>query len=538
MENVMNWFSKYEGDTCSHEIDIPLISLPDILMENAKTYKDQYAVSMYGHKLTYQQLAQYATAFAIALQKQGVKKGDPVGLMLPNCPQYVIAYYGTLLAGGIVTQINPMLMERELIHILNDSGCDMVVTLDGLYDRVQAMKSVTNLQTIIVVSFTDEPSLTLPDVTFTSFLQSADKALIPVSIQPKSDVAVLQYTGGTTGLSKGAMLTHYNLVANLVQMTTFFQDEMQYGKEKIFSIIPLFHVMGMTTCMNWAIYGGQEMVILPRFDLEEALQTIKKEKPTIFPGVPTIYVALTNHPKAQEYGIDSIRFCFSGSAPMPVELMKEFEKKTGGKVYEGYGLSETAPVTHCNPPSGNRKPGSVGLGMPQTAYKIVDVATGQQECPVGELGEVIVKGPQVMLGYWNNPEETAHTLRDGWLYTGDIGRVDDEGYLYIVDRKKDLIIAGGFNIYPRDIEEVLYEHPAVLEAVVIGVPDAYRGETVKAIIVPKENKQLTEKEILAYCKQHLAAYKLPKIIEFRTSLPKTNVGKILRRALREEEANK
>jgi long-chain acyl-CoA synthetase len=290
----------------------------------------------------------------------------------------------------------------------------------------------------------------------------------------------------------------------------------------------------MTACMNLTIFTGGESIMLPRFELEEVLNTIKHEQPTTFPGVPTMYVAITNHPRAEEYGLDSIKTCNSGSAPMPVELLREFERKTGAKILEGYGLSEASPTTHCNPPFANRKPGSVGIGMPSTEYKIVDVGSGLEEVPVGELGEVIIKGPQIMKGYWNMPEETANTLRDGWFYTGDLAKVDEDGYLYIVDRKKDLIIASGFNVYPRDIEEVLYEHPAVQEAVVIGVPDVYRGEDVKAFVVLKAGQTLTEEEVIHYCKQNMAAYKVPRSVEFREQLPKTQVGKILRRALREE----
>ena len=372
------------------------------------------------------------------------------------------------------------------------------------------------------------------DRLFDKFIAEALTPVEPVKIDPRHDVAVLQYTGGTTGRSKGAMLTHRNLVANIYQTNEFYKQNVKQGKERYLTVIPLFHVFGMTACMNGSILMAGENILLPRFDLEEVLQTIKQEKPTIFPGVPTMYVAINAHPKAKEYGIDSIEICNSGSAPMPLELMKEFESKTGAQILEGYGLSEAAPVTHCNPPFGIRKPGTVGIAFPSTDCKIVDVATGTEEVPVGELGELIVKGPQIMKGYWNMPEETANALRDGWLFTGDIAMIDEDGYLSIVDRKKDLIIAGGYNIYPRDVEEVLYEHPSVQEAVVIGVPDEYRGETVKAILVLKANETATEKEIIEYCKGNMAAYRVPTIVEFRDELPKTNVGKILRRALREE----
>ncbi|MGX1194133.1 long-chain acyl-CoA synthetase [Metabacillus sp. SLBN-84] len=527
------WLANYP-DTVSHEIDIPYISIPQMLEETVENYGDKEAISFYGKSISYRQLYGMSIAFASALQKKGVQKGDRVAIMLPNCPQYPAAYYGALKAGAIITQVNPMLVERELDYILNDSGAETIVVYDALYPRVKAVRAGTALKQIITVSLQEEMTPEEGDFTFSQFLSFSTGEVLPVQIEPEHDIAVLQYTGGTTGRSKGAMLTHRNLIANIYQSFEFFKHEVQTGSERCLTVIPLFHVFGMTSCMNLTVLRGNSMILLPRFDLEEVMQTIKREQPTIFPGVPTMYVAITNHPKAEEYGISSIRICNSGSAPMPVELLNEFERKTGAIILEGYGLSEAAPTTHCNPPFAKRKPGSVGIGVPGTAYKIVDVATGKEEVPAGELGEVILKGPQVMKGYWNMPEETANTLRDGWLFTGDIAKVDEEGYLYIVDRKKDLIIASGYNVYPRDIEEVLYEHEAVQEAVVIGVPDPYRGETVKAFVVLKAGKHASDEEIIAFCRSNLAAYKVPAIIEFRNELPKTSVGKILRRALREE----
>jgi long-chain acyl-CoA synthetase len=535
MSNQKPWLAHY-ADNIAKEIEIPNITLPQMLLETTAKYPQNNALSFYGKKFTYQEVTRAANGFANVLQKKGVQKGDRVAIMLPNCPQYVISYYGTLFAGGIVTQVNPMLVEREIEHILNDSGAETIVVFDAVYPRVKSVQKNTKLKTIIVVSL-PPTGQEIEDYTFESFMAEAAGAPAPVDIDPAHDVALLQYTGGTTGRSKGAMLTHRNLYANVLQCYEFFKDTTNIGQDRYLTVIPLFHVFGMTACMNLSIFTASESIMLPRFDLEEVLNTIKVEQPTTFPGVPTMYVAITNHPKAQEYGIDSIVVCNSGSAPMPLELMKEFEGKTGAKILEGYGLSEASPVTHCNPIFGERKPGSVGIGYPSTDYKIVDLGTGAEEVPTGELGELVIKGPQVMKGYWNMPEETAITLRDGWLYTGDIARVDEDGYLYIVDRKKDLIIASGYNIYPRDIEEVIYEHPAVQEAVVVGVPDPYRGETVKAYVVLKAGKEATEEEIIDYCRQNLAAYKVPKLIEFRSELPKTNVGKILRRALREEASN-
>ncbi|MED1204061.1 long-chain-fatty-acid--CoA ligase [Heyndrickxia acidicola] len=525
-------YSQYP-ESIKKEFTVPNITVPDILAQTAANIPDHPALIYYEKKILYKELHSLSIRFASALQNAGVQKGDRAAIMLPNCPQYVIAYYGILNAGAIVTQVNPMLVERELLHILSDSQPETIVVYEDLYPLVKKVQQHTNIKTIVRVSF--QPSSQTEDYSFEAFLQSGSHPFQPASIEPEHDIALLQYTGGTTGRSKGAMLTHRNLVANTMQSAEFFKHDIQYGKDRCLTVIPLFHVFGMTSGMNLSIFTGAANILLPRFQVEEVLQTIKKEQPTMFPGVPTMYIAIMNHPNAEEYNIDSIRVCNSGSAPMPVGIMEEFEKKTGAKILEGYGLSEASPVTHCNPAFAERKPGSIGIGVPMTRYKIVDVATGTREMPFGETGELIISGPQIMKGYWNMPDETAHTLKDGWLYTGDLAKMDEEGYVYILDRKKDMIIASGYNIYPRDIEEVLYHHPKIQEAAVIGVPDAYRGETVKAIIVQKANTNLTKEEVKEYCAKNLSAYKVPKIIEFRSELPKTNVGKILRRALREEE---
>jgi long-chain acyl-CoA synthetase len=526
-------FSLYPNTIASH-FEIPNVTLNNILKERAVQYSDKIALTFYDKEITYKELASLVETFASTLQKRGVKKGDRVAIMLPNCPQYVIAYYGILRAGAIVTQVNPMLVERELTHILQDSGSETIIIYDAVYPRLKAVQDDTQIKDVIVVSLQSTQISYAPDLTFDEFLSLGDGQVQSVTIEPEHDIAVLQYTGGTTGRSKGVMLTHRNLVANVMQCAEFYKETIKYGQERYLTVIPLFHVFAMTSGMNLSIYIGANNILLPRFDLQEVLNTIRDKQPTFFPGVPTMYVAITNYPGVEQYGINSIRVCNSGSAPMAVELMHEFERKTGAIVLEGYGLSEASPVTHCNPPFAQRKPGTVGIGLPMTEYKVVDVATGTKEVKPGELGELIIRGPQVMKGYWNMPEETAVTLRDGWLYTGDIATVDEEGYVSIVDRKKDMIIASGYNIYPREIEEVLYEHPAVREAVVIGVPDVYRGETVKAILVLKEGKTVSEEDILDYCRKNLAAYKVPRMIEFRQELPKTNVGKILRRVLREE----
>ncbi|MFD1735580.1 long-chain fatty acid--CoA ligase [Bacillus salitolerans] len=520
------------------EIEIPKKSLPQMLHETSKQYPQNIALSFYHKKMTYLELSTLVGAFASALQSNQFSKGDRVAIMLPNCPQYVISYYGTLTLGGIVTQVNPMLVERELQYILQDSGAETIIILDVFYSRLKAVQSETNVKNVIVVSLQPSEHSFAPDFLFDEFMRSGNGKINYIDIDPHEDVAVLQYTGGTTGRSKGAMLTHANLVGNILQCFEFFKDDIEFGQERYLTVIPLFHVFGMTVCMNFSIYTGSNNIMLPRFDLEEVLNTIKNEKPTIFPGVPTMYVAITNHPEAEKYGIDSIRMCNSGSAPMPVELLREYERKTGAKILEGYGLSEASPVTHCNPIFAERKPGSIGIGYPSTDYMVVDLSTGEHEVPPGELGELIIKGPQVMKGYWNMPEETKETLRNGWLFTGDIVRMDDEGYVYVIDRKKDMIIASGYNVYPRDIEEVLYEHPAVQEAVVVGIPDEYRGETVKAVLVLKAGKEATEEEIIQYCKENMSSYKVPTVVEFRKELPKTSIGKILRRVIKEEASQR
>src|SRR5690625_1960247 len=357
-----------------------------------------------------------------------------------------------------------------------------------------------------------------------------------IEVNPLEDLALLQYTGGTTGHPKGVMLTHYNLVSN-VQMCEAWLYKIKRGSEIVLGVLPFFHVYGMTTVMNLAIMQGSKMVLLPKFEPLDVLKAIHKEKPTLFPGAPTIYVGLLNHPNFNKFDLSSIKACISGSAPLPIEVQEQFEKATGGKLVEEYGLTEAAPVTQANFLWAEKNYGSVGVPGPNTQSKIISLET-KEKVELGEVGEIVIKGPQVMRGYWNNPEETKKVFNDGWLYTGDLGYMDHEGFFYIVDRKGDMIIAGGYNIYPRDVEEVLYEHEGVQEAVVVGIPDSYRGETVKAFVVKRSGAHLTKEILDDYCREHLAAYKVPKSYEFRDELPKTAVGKILRRQLIDEETNK
>lgn len=531
------WLNHYP-EHIRREIEVPDLSLPEMLTEAIHRYGDQSAIYFYGEEITYNQLGEMVQSFAASLQEQGLEKGDRVALMLPNCPPYIISYYGILLAGGMVAQVNPLLVDKELAHILIDSGSKTIVIYEPLLPVLHAIIDQTEIEHVIVVRLGENEAKHDQAVDFETFLKKATTPPDPVAIDSVEDTAVLQYTGGTTGRSKGAMLTHRNLVANVIQQYEYFQDVLTPGEDRVLTVIPLFHVYGMTSCMNLSLYTGAMSILLPRFDLEEVLQTIRDVQPTSFPGVPTMYIALNSHPKLSEYQVDSIKICNSGSAPMPQEVLRSFEKQTGATILEGYGLSETSPTTHCNPFFGTRKLGSVGIGVPGTDYKIVDLAEGTKELAPGEIGEVLIKGPQVMKGYWNMPEGTAQTLQDGWLSTGDIAYMDEDGYLFIVDRKKDLIIASGYNVYPREVEEVLYGHPAIEEAVVVGVPDSYRGETVKAVVVLKEGASCKEEELIAYCRKNMAAYKIPRIIEFRDELPKTSVGKILRRKIREESQNK
>jgi len=365
---------------------------------------------------------------------------------------------------------------------------------------------------------------------FNKFYESFDFPGIDV----ENDVAVLQYTGGTTGIPKAAMLTHFNLVANTYQSVSWMTS-LEPGKEVTLCVLPFFHSYGMTIALNFSVKVGAKMVLMPKYHTDDALRLIQKHRVTLFPGVPQIYALIANHPKVSRYDLRSIKVCISGAAPLPLKVKEDFERITGGKLVEGYGLSEASPVTHCNPIYGLNKPGSIGLPLPNTDAKIVDVETGEKELPVGEIGELIIKGPQVMNGYWNRPDETALTLRNGWLYTGDIAYMDNDGYFYIVDRKKEMIIVGGFNVYPREVEEVLMKHPKVKDAIVVGIEHPIKGEIVKAFVALKEGMSASAEEIIDYCKQHLAPYKVPSEVEFRAELPRTVVGKALRRVLKEEE---
>lgn len=549
------WYKHYDAKV-PHTVSYPAVPLHRLLEDTARTLPQQTATVFFGARLSYAQLNAQANRLATALRNLGLEKGDRVALLLPNCPQFVIAYYAVLKAGGVVVPTNPTYKPREIEYQLKDAGARIVITLNMFVPGILEVRESIGLKHIIVTEIKEylPPVLSLlypikerrektavhvapaPGILFwPELMRATTMPLPPVTVSP-DDLALLQYTGGTTGVSKGAMLTHRNLVANAIQCRHWLHDMKTDGSEISLGVIPFFHVYGMTTSMNLSIYVGATMVLLPRFQVKDVLKTIQKYRPTQFPGVPTMYIAISNDPEVSKYNLRSINACISGAAPLPVEVAQTFERITGGHLVEGYGLTEASPVTHCNPMHGERIIGSIGVPYPDVDAKVVDMDT-HADLPQGEVGELAVRAPQVMRGYWNRPDDTAAVLSpDGWLFTGDIGRMDDEGYFYIVDRKKDLIIAGGFNIYPRDVEEVLYEHPKVQEAVVCGVPDPYRGETVKAFIVLKPGEMSTAEEIIAFCKERLANYKVPRQVEFREALPKSIIGKHIRRILREEEA--
>ncbi len=550
------WYGSYDSDV-PRALKYPQEPLPILVKRNAEKYPNNSATEFFGATLTYAALWKQIQSFANALSRMGVEPGTKVAIMLPNCPQAIISFYAVLWLGGVAVMTNPLYVEREMEHQWVDSEAKVLVFLDHLYPRISKVLPKTGIKKIIATSIKDYlpfpknwlyPIKAFKDKLFTAVPYGDDvfnfSKLIdgtPPSPPPcpiaVGDLALLQYTGGTTGVAKGVMLSHANILANVVQIAGWF-PALHWGKERFVAILPFFHVFGMTVAMNFPLYTGCTVILVPKFDLDAFIKTLQQTKPTLFPGVPTIFAAIVNHKNISSFDMSSIRYCITGSAPMPVEVLKKFEALTGSIIIEGYGLTESSPVTHCNPINGTRKAGSIGIPLPDTECRIVDLEMGVEELSFGQVGELVVKGPQVMLGYWKMPQETSSTLRDGWLYTGDIATIDEQGYTFIVDRKKDMIIAGGYNIYPREVDEVLYEHPKILDAVTVGVPDPYRGETVKVFIVPKPGQEISEKEIIQFCKSRLAAYKVPKIVEFRESLPKTTVGKVLRKELRKEAIEK
>ncbi|HYN84368.1 MAG TPA: long-chain fatty acid--CoA ligase [Pyrinomonadaceae bacterium] len=542
------WLAHYDYWVREH-MNYPRRPLHEILRVAAVEVPDRPATAFLGAHLTFAQVKEQSDRLAAALARLGTRQGDRVGIMLPNCPQYVVAAFAVLRLGAIIVNVNPLYTPREVLVVAQDSGMRAMLTLDVLAPVTQAVRGETSVEHLIVTSLAEYSAAQSPAPEVEGALKLADliaganvEDLPAVSIDPE-DVAVLQYTGGTTGVPKGAMLTHYNVFANVVQTDCWAHSTLRRGEDTYLLVIPFFHIYGFTVGLISGVWRGVQQVLIPKYDVEALLRAIRDYKPTYFPAVPTIYISLLNHPQAREYGLHQIRVFNSGSAPLPVEVIERFERLTGGTLLEGYGLSEASPVTHTTPQLSRRKPGSIGLPLPDTDIKVVDLETGEREVGVNEEGELCIAGPQVMKGYWNRPDETAIALREDaagrtWLYTGDVARMDEDGYCYIVQRKKDMIIVAGFNVYPSEVEGVLYAHPAVMEAAVVGVPDAYRGEVVKACVVLRPGAAATAEELVEHCKSGLAEFKVPARVEIRESLPKTAVGKILHRVLREEERAK
>lgn len=551
------WLNSYEQGV-KKSVDFKDILIPRYLEESTKNFPDNTALIFQGFTLTFEELNEMVARFAAALKGFGVKKGDSVAILLPNVIPCVVAYYATLKIGGIVVLNNPLYSDRELLHQFNDSDSTFLVTLDLLANRMVKLREKTKIKTIVYTSIGEY----LPFVKRLLFPLVAKKKGLAADVTPANDlykfkdiiakhspdytqtdldiddVAMYQYTGGTTGVSKGVMLTHKNISYQIQQIEAWFPS-FEKGAEVMLGALPIFHVFGMSVSMNFAIRMGWSNVLVPKPQPEPLLEAISKFKVTFAPLVPTMYIGILDHPDLATTDLTSIKGCFSGSAPLPLEVINNFQEKTGSIIVEGFGLTESTPVTHVNPFKGVRKQGSIGVPIPETECKIVDLEDPSIEMPIGEPGELLIKGPQVMKGYLNKPDETKKTLtRDGFLCTGDVAKMDEDGYFYIVDRIKDMIISGGYNVYPRDIDEVLFEHPSILEACCIGVPHEKRGEAVKAFVILKEGKQMTEREVIDYCDSKLAKYKLPTQVEFRQELPKSNVGKILRKDLRVQEENK
>lgn len=546
------WVKHYERGVPA-EVDVPDITLPQMLRRTAERFPRKTFATFYGRDFTYGEIDEQSDRFAHRLIELGVEPGQPVMLVLPNVPQYLVVAYGVLKAGGIVAAINPLLTASEIETLAVESGARIIITLDRFWDVIEPLLERGQFQSAIVTGVEDGlPRIKrwlyplkyrneMVDVAhepargryqYTQLLKGAPPGPVDVQRAP-DDAAVFQFTGGTTGLPKAAVLTHRNLVANTIQVTSWL-TQLRDGEEVVMAILPFFHAYGGTLCLFMTVQVAARVILVPRFDVKDVMELIEKYQPTILPGVPTLYNALNraaqNNP-ARQRALRSINICVSGGAPLPPEVARRFSEITGGVVVEGYGLSEASPVTHVNPLDGRARDGSIGLPLPSTEVRLVDPDTGLDVGP-GEIGEILIRGPQVMAGYWKRREETAAVLdADDWLHTGDLALMDEDGFFRIVDRIKDVIITGGENVYPREVEDVLMSHPKILEAAVAGVPHAVGGEIVKAYIVVKPGEQLDRREVIQFCTQHLARYKVPRQVEFRDELPKSAAGKILRRLL-------
>jgi long-chain acyl-CoA synthetase len=551
------WLDSYPPGVPEH-VEVPRGNLARLLADAARDFPHAPALHFEGRTSSYAELAEQAWRLAGALARLGVTKGTRVGIILPNSPQVIVSFFATLRLGAVVVLNNPIYTEHELEHQLGDASVEVLICVDLLYERVRPLRERLGIREVIVTSMLDElPALKRvlapytkrgreasatvsrdePVLHWRDLLRRVDDKPPEAEVDPSSDLALLQYTGGTTGLAKGVMLSHANLLANVEQVRAWFPDA-DPGHEVMMAVLPFFHVYGLTVCLLLGVRLRAALVLLPRFDLSAVVSSIDHYRPTLFPGVPTMYVAINNAVAGGGHDLSSIKACLSGAAPLPREVAERFERFSGGRLVEGYGLSECSPVALANPIYGKRKAGTIGMPLPDTLARVVDPADPSQALPAGQAGELALRGPQVMVGYWSRPDETEQVLRDGWLLTGDMAVMDEEGYFSIVDRKKDLIIAGGYNVYPREVEEVLYGHPKIEEVCVVGVPDPYRGETVKAFVVLRDGERATVEEIREFAKGRLAAYKVPRSVEFRDELPKTLIGKVLRRALVEEERAK
>lgn len=550
------WLNHYPPEI-AWNIHIEPKPLYAILDESERRFGKRPCLEFLGRHFTFNEIASDVRKLAQGLRRIGVKKGVKVGLFLPNCPQYIVAYFAILKTGATVVNYNPLYSEREIHHQIEDSGTEVMITLSlkNLYPKVAHQLGTSKLKRIVVsgleealplvkrMAFTTMKKKDIAEipnddkhVRFQDLLDSEDEE-IGASIHPEDDIALLQYTGGTTGVPKGTVLTHSNLYANTVQCRHWFTGLVE-GEEKFIGCLPFFHVFAMTAIMNTAIFTGSEIILHPRFEMKAVLEDIHKKKPTLMPGVPTMYSAMLAYKQLNNYDLTSLKMCISGGAPLPLEVKHKFEHLTGCKLVEGYGLSETSPVAACNPLMGKNKTGSIGIPLPCTILEVVDLENKDKQLGVGETGEICIRGPQVMRGYYQQLDETNMVLRNGRLHTGDIGYMDEEGYFFIVDRLKEMIISGGYNIYPRNIEEALYQHPEVQEAAVIGIPHEQRGQVPKAFVVRKEGSNLDVVQLKKYLHDRISAYTMPAAIEFRDGLPKSMIGKILKKELVAEERAK
>nr|WP_263327364.1 long-chain fatty acid--CoA ligase [Neobacillus sp. Marseille-Q6967] len=533
MQDLQNrpWFAFYKQNA---HVLIPEITLYRMFEQSAEKYSEKTAIIFEDEMITYKELKDQIDRMAGAWQEMGFQKGERIGLMLANHPDYIICYYAAHALGLTVVQINPLYTPRELLQIVNDAQVSYIVGDPLSRKTIFEVNELYRFRYIIGSQFEDLNSDEFK--TLDELIPFSEPIVTAVKLDVREDVAVIQYTGGTSGKTKGAMLTHYNLVANVVQSLTMYGDKMIPGEETILTATPLYHVYAMTSAMNLGIYIGAKLLLFRKFEVNNVLKNIEKYQPTFFPGVPKMYISFVNHPDVEQYGLNCLKICSSGSAPLPVEVIKRFEGLTGANIGEGFGLSEASPSTHRNPPFGIRKVGSIGIPFPDTDSMIVD----EQNNKLGPkcVGELLIKGPQIMKGYWNNQEETSETLKNGWLYTGDLAMMDEDGYFYIVGRKKEMVIVGGFNIYPQEVEGVLYEHPDIEEAAVVGIPHEEHGEIVKAYVVAKKGRELALDELKGYCYSKLTPYKVPKEFEVREALPRNTVGKLLKRVLVQEELKK